>query len=95
MKKVLDYPVAPFSAHHSCADGTRCETTKSKLFGATLNDMEIVQGSLPDSRTILRYYLDVEDSVRTFFQYCEAIRGLSKVRSSEAVPRRCSLQVFS
>ena len=95
MEKVLDYPLAPFFAHHSCADGTRCKTTKSKLFGAALNDMEIVQGSLPDSRTILCYYLDVVDSVRTFFQYCEAIRGLSKVRSSEAVPRRCSLKVYS
>ena len=50
--------------------------------------MDIVQGTLPDSRTTLHYYLDIAASVRTFTQNCEVICGLSKVRSSH-------LEVFS
>ena len=82
MEKVLEYPLTPVFIFFSYADGTRCKTTKSKFFGTSLNDMEIVQGTLPVSRTILHDYLDITASVRTFVQYCETIRALSKVRSS-------------
>ena len=82
MEKVLEYPLTPVSMSLSCADGTRCKTTKSKLFCASLNDMEIVQVTLPDLTTLPHNYLDIAASVRTFIQYCEAIRGLSKVGTS-------------
>ena len=53
MEKVLEYPLTPVFMFFSYADGTRCKTTKSKFFGTSLNDMEIVQETLPVSRTIL------------------------------------------
>ena len=57
MEKVLEYPLTPVSMSLSCADGTRCKTTKSKLFCASLNDMEIVQVTLPDLTTLPHNYL--------------------------------------
>ena len=88
MEKALEHPLTPAFMPLSSADDIGCKTTKIKLFIAALNDMETVQGTLPDSRTTLHYYLDIAASVRTFIQSCEAIRGLSKVRSSR-------LEVFS
>ena len=41
--------------------------------------MEIFQGTLPDSRTMYHYYIELADSVRTYIQNCKRIRDLSKV----------------
>ena len=79
---VFQYSISPAFMSFFSVDGTTCKTTKSKLFGTALNDIEIVQKTLPDSRTTIYFYLDVATSV-------EAICSLGKVRSSHW---RCSLK---
>lgn len=52
MDKVLEYPLAPVSMTLSSSDGIHQKTTKSKLYDAVLNNVEIAHGTFPNSRTI-------------------------------------------
>ena len=58
-------------------DSTRRKTTKSKLFEAAINDMHVVQGTLPDRRILHKYFIDLAASVRTVISNCEIIRDIS------------------